>query len=51
VHAAAALISAAASPSQALGPSAIWAVSERHRHVIGGGTEVLEVRVHKDHGW
>jgi len=51
VHAAASLITTTAPPSQTLGPTAVWTVPERHWYVTGRGAEVLEVRVHKDHGW
>jgi len=51
VYATTALISSPTSPSQTLGTPAVRTLSQRHRHVAGGSAEVLEIRIHADHGW
>ena len=32
-------------------PYAVWSVPEGYRTVIGGSPQVLEIRVHENHGW
>lgn len=45
VHAAPAPISASDAPPEALGPAAVHAFPEGHRHGTGGSAQVLALRV------